>query len=280
MATLMDEIMNGYKLSREEEAYAKANPDRWSGLTEALGRGGAAISRSLIGAPESVGAIRAPSFQSLAQAAAMSQAINPARAEIGNQALSQAASNRTQRDIVRGSFTSSSPFYGEPEGLGLPTAADTFTAKAPMPDEVGFGYRPSMNPALAPRMPDEVGFQYRPSMNPALAPRMPDEVGFQYRPSMNPLANPALNQPVVAGLDTTNRPAPMASSVTAPAREQGFFEKLFKGPQYQSNNMLLQAEGQPINFGDPNNAADFFRADALLRQQNPAFFGLLGGNNG
>jgi hypothetical protein len=96
----------------------------------------------------------------------------------------------------------------------------------------------------------------------------------------NPLANPALNAPVVAGLDTTNRPAPMASSVTAPAREQGFFEKLFKGPQYQSNNMLLQAEGQPINFGDPNSAADFFRADALLRQQNPSFFGLLGGNNG
>jgi hypothetical protein len=72
----------------------------------------------------------------------------------------------------------------------------------------------------------------------------------------------------------------MASSVTAPARPQGFFEQLFKGPQYQSNNMLLQAEGQPINFGDPNSAADFFRADALLRQQNPSFFGLLGGNNG
>jgi hypothetical protein len=97
---------------------------------------------------------------------------------------------------------------------------------------------------------------------------------------MSPLANPALNQPVVAGLDTANRPAPMASSVTAPTRPQGFFEQLFKGPQYQSNNLPLQAEGQPINFGDPNNAADFFRADALLRQQNPGFFGLLGGNNG
>jgi hypothetical protein len=128
----------------------------------------------------------------------------------------------------------------------------------------------------APRMPDEVGMQYRPSMT----PRMPDEVGFQYRPSMNPLAVPGANTPIVAGLDTANRPAPMASSVTAPARPQGFFEQLFKGPQYQSNNMLLQAEGQPINFGDPNSAADFFRADALLRQQNPGFFGLLGGNNG
>jgi hypothetical protein len=140
----------------------------------------------------------------------------------------------------------------------------------------------------APRMPDEVGMQYRPSMT----PRMPDEVGMQYRPSMNPLANPALNAPVVAGLDAANRPAPMASSVTAPAREQGFFEKLFKGPQYQSNNLPVNAVPQGamnftgatmpsyINYGDPNNAADFFRADALLQQQTPGFFGLLGGGNG
>ena len=111
-------------------------------------------------------------------------------------------------------------------------------------------------------------------------------------PQPNPLANPALNTPVVAGLDTTNRPAPMASSVTAPAREQGFFEKLFKGPQYQSNNLPVNAVPQGamnftgatmpsyINYGDPNNAADFFRADALLQQQNPGFFGLLGGGNG
>jgi hypothetical protein len=214
------------------------------------------------------------------QAGVLAGSGNPARAAIGEQVLAQGQSNMLQRNAARDTYTSSSPFYGEPEGLGRVPSADTLPAKAPMPDEVGFGYRPSMNPTLAPRMPDEVGFQYRPAMSPALAPRMPDEVGFQYRPSTNPLANPALNQPVVAGLDTTNRPAPMASSVTAPAREQGFFEKLFKGPQYQSNNMLLQAEGQPINFGDPNSAADFFRADALLRQQNPSFFGLLGGNNG
>jgi hypothetical protein len=80
--------------------------------------------------------------------------------------------------------------------------------------------------------------------------------------------------------------------VTAPAREQGFFEKLFKGPQFQSNNMPVNAMPQGpmpgtgatmpsyINYGDPNNAADFFRADALLQQQNPGFFGLLGGGNG
>jgi hypothetical protein len=166
------------------------------------------------------------------------------------------------------------------------------TFNRPMPDDVGMQYRPSMAPQSARPMIDEVGMQYRPSMNPALAPRTPDEVGFQYRPSMNPLAVPGANTPVVAGLDTANRPAPMASSVTAPARQQGFFEQLFKGPQFQSNNMPVNAMPQGpmpgtgatmpsyINYGDPNNAADFFRADALLQQQNPGFFGLLGGGNG
>jgi hypothetical protein len=140
----------------------------------------------------------------------------------------------------------------------------------------------------APRMPDEVGMQYRPSMT----PRMPDEVGFQYRRQQDPLAVAGANTPIVAGLDTTNRPAPIAGSAGVPNRPQGFFEQLFKGPQYQSNNMPVNAMPQGpmpgtgatmpsyINWGDPNNAADFFRADALLQQQNPGFFGLLGGGNG
>ena len=244
----MDEIVRQFGMSADDAANRAANPSNFM------------VPRLTAGLPESAGSVRTPSFQRMMQAGVLAGSGNPARAAIGEQVLAQGQSNMLQRNAARDAYTSSSPFYGEPEGLGRVPPADTLPAKAPMPDEVGFGYRPSMNPALA--------------------PRIPDEVGFQYRPSTNPLANPALNQPVVAGLDTANRPAPMASSVTAPARPQGFFEQLFKGPQYQSNNMLLQAEGQPINFGDPNSAADFFRADALLRQQNPGFFGLLGGNNG
>ena len=280
MATLMDEILKQYGMTEDDAANRAANPNNFM------------VPRLTAGLPESAGAIRTPSFQRMMQAGVLAGSGNPARAAIGEQILAQGQSNLAQRNAAREAYTSSAPFYGEPEGLGRPTAADTFTAKAPMPDEVGFGYRPSMNPALVPQMPDEVGFQYRPSMAPALAPRMPDEVGFQYRPSMNPLANPALNAPVVSNLNTANRPAPVASSVTAPARQQGFFEQLFKGPQYQSNNLPVNAvpqgamnftgETMPsyINWGDPNSAADFFRADALLRQQNPSFFGLLGGNNG
>lgn len=293
MATLMDEIMQQYQPSAEERAYAQANPDRFSGLASAIGR-------SLVGAGESVGGVRAPSFQRMAQAAAMSQAINPARAEVGNQALSQAASDRAMRDAVRGSFVSSSPFYGEPEGLGRPTmmpsGPSTPMAALGTPAQQRADFE-RMAGIGAPQLPN-----YFTSMSQLGTPEQQRaafdaliKTGAIQPPApaqANPLANPALNQPVVAGLDTANRPAPMASSVSAPAREQGFFEKLFKGPQYQSNNLPVNAQPQGpmpgtgatmpsyINWGDPNRAADFFAADALLQQQNPSFFGLLGGNNG
>lgn len=73
-----------------------------------------------------------------------------------------------------------------------------------------------------------------------------------------------------------------------PKREPGFFERLFQGTDFQSNSMPVtmtlpstaEAPPQYINFGDAANAADFFRADRALMQQNPAMFGLLGGSNG
>jgi hypothetical protein len=83
---------------------------------------------------------------------------------------------------------------------------------------------------------------------------------------------------------------------TRGVREPGFFERLFGGTQYQSNSLPVNAmpqgpmpeTGAPIpsyinwaNAGGPEgNAADFFAADKLLMQQNPAMFGLLGGTNG
>jgi hypothetical protein len=98
----------------------------------------------------------------------------------------------------------------------------------------------------------------------------------------------------------TNTEAPMAAPMppripggqTRGIREPGFFERIFGGTQYQSNNMPVNmmpqgpmaGTGAPmpqyINYGDSNNAADFFRADQAMMQQNPSFFGLLGGSNG
>jgi hypothetical protein len=155
---------------------------------------------------------------------------------------------------------------------------------------------PTLAQASAPVAPrpspwDEtgVGAPYNPMAMVANAQRFPSMAD---RIKADPLAVAGANTPIVAGLDTTNRPAPIAGSAGVPNRPQGFFEQLFKGPQYQSNNLPVNAmpqgpmpgTGAPmpsyINWGDPNNAADFFRADALLQQQNPGFFGLLGGGNG
>lgn len=70
-----------------------------------------------------------------------------------------------------------------------------------------------------------------------------------------------------------------------PGRTPGFLDRMLSGPDYQSNNMPvnMQAAGPSmpgqqmpntgINWGDAQSAADFFRADQMLRQ-NP---GLLGG---
>jgi hypothetical protein len=63
---------------------------------------------------------------------------------------------------------------------------------------------------------------------------------------------------------------------------EGFMQRLLGGPNYQSNNMpvVMSPQGpmaaggflpQSVNWGDPESAADFFRADQAARQ-----LGLLG----
>lgn len=79
-----------------------------------------------------------------------------------------------------------------------------------------------------------------------------------------------------------------AARPSLPGRTPGFLDQLLSGTDYQSNSMPvdIRAQGpsmpgqqmplESINFGDPNNAADFFRADKLL-MQNPGVPGFLGG---
>jgi len=83
-------------------------------------------------------------------------------------------------------------------------------------------------------------------------------------------------------------PMPPPRPRDLPGRTPGFLDQLLSGPDYQSNNMPvdIRAQGpsmpgqempiQSINYGDPNSAADFFRADRLA-MQNPNIPGFLGG---
>jgi hypothetical protein len=100
------------------------------------------------------------------------------------------------------------------------------------------------------------------------------------------------NIPVTAPAATPMASVPLPPRIpggqTRGIREPGFFERLFQGTDFQSNSMPVTmampnigaVTPEIINYGDPNSAADFFRADRALMQQNPAMFGLLGGTNG
>lgn len=97
--------------------------------------------------------------------------------------------------------------------------------------------------------------------------------------------NIPLTAPAAAPMANVPLPPRIPGGQTRGVREPGFFERLFQGTDFQSNNMpvtmtLPSTAANPpqyINFGDAANAADFFRADRALMQQNPAMFGLLGG---
>jgi hypothetical protein len=77
-------------------------------------------------------------------------------------------------------------------------------------------------------------------------------------------------------------PMQIAPAPAAPSVREGFMQRLLGGPNYQSNNMpvVMSPQGpmasggflpQSVNWGDPESAADFFRADQAARQ-----LGLLG----
>jgi hypothetical protein len=71
----------------------------------------------------------------------------------------------------------------------------------------------------------------------------------------------------VAMASAPRAPTPLASA--APSVRESFMQRLLSGPNYQSNSMPVvpQAGAQSvrdINWGDPENAADFFRAERAL----------------
>jgi len=107
---------------------------------------------------------------------------------------------------------------------------------------------------------------------------------------------PGMNAPM-----TMPRPvaAPMRAASATPSVRESFMQRLLSGPDYQSNSMPVVAQpqgpmgadmrgapmpmqanpmtAQQINWGDPENAADFFRADRALQNLPPEVLrGLLG----
>lgn len=124
-----------------------------------------------------------------------------------------------------------------PMGAGLPSFA---RGMAPMPEQ------PAM-PMQTPAMP--------PMMFGAPAPQM-------FRPAAMPPVGPMPPpRPTAPG-------APMQLASAAPSVRESFMQRLLSGPNYQSNSMPVMPQGattpQQINFGNPDNPADFVRADRAL----------------
>ena len=111
---------------------------------------------------------------------------------------------------------------------------------------------------------------------------MPMLVG-QPMPSMpQPMAQPTPAAPMPSPRPAAPAGAPMQLAGGQPSVREGFMQRLLGGPNYQSNNMpvVMSPQGpmasggfvpQSVNWGDPESAADFFRADQAARQ-----LGLLG----
>jgi hypothetical protein len=185
---------------------------------------------------------------------------------------------------MRQTLASQAPAGTSPITPGMPApaappsvVAPDFTGAAP----VNPAFVQAPNPFAAP------GAQY-----PFLRPLPPQSAAAPMRPS--PFEETNMPAPVFApatvaqGMTNVPLPPRIPGGQTRGIREPGFFERLFQGTDFQSNSMPVTmampnigaVTPEIINYGDPNSAADFFRADRALMQQNPAMFGLLGGANG
>jgi hypothetical protein len=182
-------------------------------------------------------------------------------------------------DSIMKQYYSGAPFSSV-GGVVPPSGAPSLSMFSPQP--------------MAPQMPDRTrGVQ-------PIAPQMPQQSPFGAMPQFTPMPqggdalrqageNMVMGQQAAdAGLPTSNIPMPPSRPRDLPGRTPGFLDQLLSGPDYQSNSMpvnvqaagpAMQGQQMPdvaINYGDPNSAADFFRADAL-RMQNSNIPGFLGG---
>jgi len=91
------------------------------------------------------------------------------------------------------------------------------------------------------------------------------------------MAAPQREGPASTGSTRSVPASAPAASAPAAAADPSFMSRLFGGPDFQSNNQAVvsglkgpMSDGAPqrtmLNFGDSNNAADFFRADKAMQE--------------
>ena len=99
---------------------------------------------------------------------------------------------------------------------------------------------------------------------------LPDQESFQnWVTSQRPAARPAQAQGQPMGGNAPATRLPPAQMSSAPAGGGSFLDKIFSGKDYQSSGGQLQQQqggNRVLNWGDSDNAADFFRADAMRKR--------------
>jgi hypothetical protein len=143
-----------------------------------------------------------------------------------------------------------------PSRTGLPLMARPNSGVMPAPNNIGSSF-------LRFGMPDASGKSFDAGYMPAQLS------GSDYtRFSMD--APPAVSRPAAR----PTPPAPLAPPADLRRSEPtSFLSRLFSGPEYQSTGeRVVKKGGQGVNFGSPESAADFFRADKALRAQRPEMF--------
>jgi hypothetical protein len=157
-----------------------------------------------------------------------------------------------------------------PPYYSVPTFAETRAPFVPQPEpgyEGAAGRR--LSGALLAMQP-QPGYDM-PPIPPSGVPALPPAREIGAAPGMQ------LPRPANAG-------APMQLGSAAPSVRESFMQRLLSGPNYQSNSMPVVPQGgaqsvRDINFADPDNAADFFRAERALRalpEETLRMAGLLG----
>ena len=125
--------------------------------------------------------------------------------------------------------------------------------------------------------PEDASFS--PLVNNYLDRNTPSELAAYPRQVQGPLMPPPATSSKPAATATARSTAPMQTSRESQMQahseppSSSFLSRLFSGPEYQSTGeRVIRDEGKGVNWGSPESAADFVRADKALRAQRPEMF--------
>jgi hypothetical protein len=205
--------------------------------------------------------VRRPSYQSLAGSAARSQDVNLAKRqgaqELYDEAQKRIAENKNRLNMSRSYATDPGSADYAPFVAGIPAGAPAQIV--PQPER---GYEgDSPRERIAVTAANDLIARQREAADSGLL----DRANFN---DENAIPNPQRSAPAARMPLPVRRP----ESLNA-APSQGLLSRIFSGQDYQSSNALAsdpRLAGQSakvvqdgkVNWGDRDNAADFFRADA------------------